>query len=262
MLLLPLLLCIALPALAWKRDGHRIVAELAQARLRPQAQAEVARLLAGEPEPSLAGVADWADLQRKSDPQDMRATWHFVNFRDGDCDYVPARDCPQGNCVIAAINRQFLVLSDASRPDAERRDALKYLVHLVADVHQPLHSTPKLDKGGGDYQVSIDGRGSNLHSVWDTDMVVSRGLSPEAYATELAARVPLPADPTGSSDRPAVEWALESCRIVRDGDLYPVGHVLDARYLATHRELAETRLRLAGRRLADMLNFALAPRAR
>ena len=259
--LLLLALCLlALPALGWKRDGHRIVAELAQAQLRPEARAEVARLLAGEAEPTLAGVADWADEVRKADPSDPRASWHYVNFRGGDCDYVPARDCPDGNCVVAAINRQFLVLSDRARPDAERRDALKYLVHLVADVHQPLHSTPRKDKGGGDYQVSLDGRGTNLHLVWDQDIIAAAKLPSADYAAKLAARPPLPADPTGRSDRPAVEWALESCRIVRDGRLYPAGHRIGADYLQAQRPIVEDRLRLAGGRLAGMINYALAPR--
>ena len=119
-----LALCLlASPGLGWKRDGHRIVGELAQRQLTPAARAEVARLLAGEPEPSLAGVASWADDVRAADPKDRRATWPYVNFRGGDCNYVPPRDCPDGNCVIGAINRQFLVLSDRSRPDAERRNA-------------------------------------------------------------------------------------------------------------------------------------------
>jgi hypothetical protein len=261
-LLLLVLLGIALPAFGWKPDGHRIVGELAQAQLKPQARAEVARLLAGEPEPTLPGVSGWADQLRIADPKDARANWHFVNFRSGECDYVPARDCPGGDCVIGAINRQFLVLSDRARPDAQRRDALKFLVHLVGDVHQPLHASPRRDKGGNDYQVSLDGRGTNLHLLWDTDLVTSRGLPPAAYARELAARPPLPADPTGSSDRPVVEWALESCRVVRDGKLYPQGHVVDAGYLAAHRGQAEGRLRLAGDRLALLLNFALAPAAR
>jgi nuclease S1 len=258
-LLLLALFCIALPALGWKREGHRIVADLAQRKLSAQAQAEVARLLANEPEPSLAGVADWADEVRKADPTDRRASWHFVNFRDGTCDYVPARDCPDGNCVVAAINRQFLILSDRSRPDAERRDALKYLVHLVADVHQPLHATPRRDKGGGDYQVELDGRGTNLHAVWDRDIILASGLSPADYAARLAAQAPLSPDPTGRSDRPAVDWALESCRIVRDGNLYPPGHHVGPDYLRGQRATVEGRLRLAGDRLAGMINYALAP---
>ena len=159
--------------------------------------------------------------------------------------------------MIAAINRQFLILADRARPDDERRDALKNLVHFVADVHQPLHATPILDRGGGDFQIFFHGKGRNLHGLWDAMVAAPEGLSPEAHADQLAARSPLPMDATRRSDRPAVDWAVESCRLV--SGLYPPGHVIDETYVQEHRPLAELRLRQAAARLADMLNYALAP---
>lgn len=258
-LLLLLLCAIAPPALGWGRDGHRIAAGLAERQLTPAARREVARLLAGEPEPTLPGVANWADEVRKSDPGDRGARWHYVNFRGGDCRYAPPRDCPDGDCVIAAIERATRTLADRSRPDAERRDALKLLVHFITDVHQPLHSSPRADKGGNDYQVSIAGRGSNLHAVWDRELVASRGLAPEAYAAVLAAQPPLPAQAPSGATPAAADWALESCRIVRDGEIYPAGHRIGREYLDAHRGQAELRLRVAGDRIAATLNAALAP---
>jgi hypothetical protein len=258
------------PARAWGRDAHRVVADLAQDRLRPAARAEVARLLALEPAARLEDVANWADEQRRDgladvagSPTDRRS--HFVNFRGG-CEYVPSRDCPDGRCVIAAINRQFLVLSDARRPDGERLIALKMLVHLVADEHQPLHASPVDDHGGNDYQVSLDGTGSNLHAVWDRTLP-ARSLADAhrdaaGFADELRARPALPADATAQSDRPAVDWALESCRLVRDGGIYPPGHKVDDAYLAAHRGQMEMQLRRAGERLGDMLDYALDPSSR
>jgi hypothetical protein len=168
--------------------------------------------------------------------------------------------------VIAAINRQRLVLGDRRRPDAERREALKYLVHLVADVHQPLHATPVHDKGGNDYQVAWHGKGRNLHGVWD-DLVLFRAMSrddvdADGYAAELRAQSPLPADPTAHSDQPATDWALESCRVVRDGGIYPRGHVIDDAWLDTKRPQLDRQLRRAGERLGDLLNAALDPPAR
>lgn len=259
--LLLLLLCfLVAQASAWSRDGHRIVGELAQRQLKPAALAEVRRLLAGEPEPTLAGVAAWADEVRAAEKgRSLTDRWHYINFKGGDCSYVPARDCPDGGCVVGAINRQFLALADRARPDAERRDALKYLVHFVGDVHQPLHASPKTDQGGNDYQVNFRGKGGNLHGVWDRTILEQRGLAAPVYAAKLAAGAPMAADPTRRSDRPAVDWALESCRIVRDGQLYPARRVIDETYIETHRPLAEQRLRQAGSRLADMLNHALAP---
>jgi len=255
-------------AWAWGDRAHRVVALLAQPQLRPAAAAEVARLLAGEPDPTLPGISGWADTVREDGGKAGRRTrrWHYGDFH-GDppgCDFQPARDCPDGECVVLAINREFLALSDRRRPDAERAEALKYLVHLVADVHQPLHASPVPDKGGLDFQLTWQGKGDNLHLLWDYGLIdremQREGVDEAGYVHALQARPPLPADPTRRSDRPAVEWAQESCRVVRDGALYPSTHVLGDEYLDAHRAQMEERLRLAGARLADMLNFALDPR--
>ena len=254
------------PAGAWGRPAHRVVAELAQAQLRPGARAEAARLLASEPEPTLAGVSAWADELRQEGGEAGKRSkrWHYVDFGGPDCEYVPARDCPDGDCVVAAINREFLRLSDRRRPDAERAEALKYLVHFVGDVHQPLHASPVPDKGGLQFQVSWKGEGDNLHKVWDVRVLrgalaVSK-LGEASYVRSLQAQSPLPADPTRRSDRPAVDWAQESCRVVRDGGVYPSSHVLGDDYALAHRAQMETQLRRAGSRLASVLNSALDPR--
>src|SRR5688500_11532200 len=90
---------------AWSELGHRLVGDLAERRLMPQALAEVRRLLAGEAEPTLGGAASWADALRYSDPVRFQATsaWHYINARGGGCDFELARDCANGNCVVAAI---------------------------------------------------------------------------------------------------------------------------------------------------------------
>lgn len=262
-LLLPALCLLAAcpgQAHAWGAPGHRIVGELAAAELTPAARREVARLLAGEPEPTLAGVANWADDVRASDPDRGKATapWHYINFASRTCDFDPPRDCPRGDCVVGAINRHYLVLSDHRRPVAARREALKFLVHFVGDVHQPLHASARGDRGGNEYQLNVGGRGTNLHQMWDRLLLEDRGLSPEAYAAMLRRQPPLAHDPTRASQTPALDWALQSCRIVdeRPG-LYPPGHVVGRDYVQVHRGTAERRLREAGSRLAALLNHAL-----
>lgn len=256
------LLCFTPRALAWGREGHQIVAELAQRELSPAASEEVQRLLALEHASSLADIAAWAEDLREADPSFAKKTarWHFINFPRGDCSYSPPRDCPDGQCVVAAINRQFLLLADTRRPDAERLEALKFLVHFVGDVHQPLHAAFGDDRGGNDFQVSLDGQGSNLHQVWDVKIIEAHEPDYRAYADSLAKQGPLPFDATGRSDRPAVDWALESCRIASQESFYPSGHTISPAYLDQHRTLLEQQLRVAGNRLAVMLNFALAPR--
>ena len=266
-LILPLLVLLATlivaspPAHAWGPKGHQIVGELAQRQLRPAARAQVERLLGGEPVASLAGVANWADEVRAAETGSTRSTsrWHYVSFKGGDCSYVPARDCPDGNCVIGAINRNFLVLADRARPDRERRDALKFLVHFIGDVHQPLHASPLDDRGGNEFQVNYHGLGRNLHGVWDSMILDKSRLSVHDYADLLSRQSPLPVDPSRRSDRPAVVWAVESCQLIKSENIYPGTHLIDDKYLDAHRGLVEHRLRRAGARLADMLNYALDP---
>ena len=149
------------------------------------------------------------------------------------------------------------MLADRTRPDAERSEALKFLVHFVGDVHQPMHAGFADDRGGNDFQVNYQGKGYNLHSTWDRLMLDTRKLEPAQYASFLNSQPALPRDPTRQSDRPAVDWALESCQIANGADVYPKTRVITDEYLLTHRPMEEQRLRQAGSRLADMINFAL-----
>jgi nuclease S1 len=251
----------ALPftAAAWGGQGHRLVARIADTELTPQAHAEVARLLAGEPDPTLAGIASWADELRKSDPDlgKRSARWHYVNLGEHACAYDPPRDCPDGNCVIAALQAQTALLADRSQPLAVRRQALKFVVHFVGDIHQPMHAGYAHDKGGNDFQLHVDGEGSNLHTLWDSGMLNARHLSDDAYLKLLLA---LPATPSSGAalPPPATQWAQAACRIAIAPGSYPDTHTLPADYIAQHRPLAETALRQAGDRLAALLNAALA----
>jgi hypothetical protein len=258
-------LLVAAPlAHAWGPLGHSVVAELAQRHLSPAAEAEVGRLLAAEHVQRLADVANWAD-QMQDDPA-MASLWkqtrsqHYINFRGGsDCDYVPPRDCRGGRCVVAALQYYVGVLGDRSQSDAVRRNALKFVVHFVGDIHQPLHAGYRDDKGGNTYQVQYDGGGSNLHKVWDSKMLYTRDLDWQAYAQALDSPVPvaLPA-PVAPLDNPYAQWAEESCRITAEAGFYPPGHKIDQAYVKAELPVAELRLRQAGRRLADVLNLALA----
>lgn len=277
------LLLIAPAALGWSALGHRLIGELAQRHLTPAARSQIAELLAGEPDPTLAGVATWADTLRDNDPELGKRTsrWHYVNFQSSGCDYQPKRDCPNGDCVIAQIDAQRKLLADRSQPLTARRDALKFLVHLVGDVHQPLHASNRKDKGGNDFQISlrtplapeayardryIDGvMGTNLHSVWDYYILGStnlgaaepaaRGNQTDAYADKLDA-LAWP-KPTAKETADPVAWAEESCRLVDAQQLYPAQHKMDKAYLDAHRALAEQRVRQAAFRLANLLNATL-----
>ena len=270
-----LTLAISPAALAWSALGHRMVGELAQRHISPAALAQVELLLAGEPDPTLAGVADWADRLRDLDPERFKATsrWHYVNTPPGlDCDYDAARDCPGGNCVIGAIQAQRRILADRSQPLEARRDALKFIVHFVGDVHQPMHANNHDDLGGNRYQVSlrtelqpeayarkhyVDGvMGTNLHSIWDYYILGAEGLSLAQYSDRLDA-LPWPPMPADGPQTGPEAWAGESCRLIEARHVYPDGHKMDRSYLDEYRPLAEQRVRQAAWRLAQILDADL-----
>jgi hypothetical protein len=265
---------------AWSALGHRMVGELAQRHVSPGTQRQIDILLAGEPDPTLGGVATWADDLRNSDPPRFKATsrWHYINTTDGTCGFDLARDCPDGQCVVGAIEAQRKILADPKQPLEARRDALKFLVHFAGDIHQPMHASNHLDQGGNQYQISlatklepeayarakyVDGvMGTNLHSIWDyyilgevgVDKAGHPGLGLQGYADRLDA---LPWPPESGAISAPIAWAGESCRLVDARSLYPNGHKLDQSYLDTFRPLAEQRVRQAAWRLAKLLDDTL-----
>jgi hypothetical protein len=242
-------------ALAWGRTGHRITGELAERKLEPAVRAEVQRLLAVGGETSLAEATLWADAVRETDPGYRWSTpLHWVNFERGQCVYQPEL-CANGNCVVAAIERYTAALADRSLSDAERAIALKFLVHFIGDVHQPLHAGYAVDRGGNDFQISFQRLGWNLHSVWDTLILESLELHWSSYADRIAA---LPPNAAASEVSPR-RWAEESCQIVQRDDFYPPKHKITRKYLDTMRPIADERLKLATDRLAATLNRVLAP---
>lgn len=241
----------ASPAFAWGPLGHRIVARLAQAQLTPRAQAEVQRLLSVRGQRYLDQIANWADGLRDTDPALYRRTsrLHYINFQSGDCIYEPPRECRDGECVVAAITKYSAILADRSNSPAERAQALAFVVHFVADAHQPLHAGYRHDAGGNDFQVRWQGRGTNLHRIWDSAMLDDAHLSTAQYTRKLRAE----RTPVTTGGAPA-EWAEESCRIDRDAGVYPTTHFIDEAYMQRERPIAERRLRQAGARLAALLN--------
>ena len=146
-------------AFAWGPEGHAIIAQIAEDRLAPAARQQVDQLLDGD---SLAVVASWADEIRIHRPD--TAQWHFVDIPKNANDYDPARDCrptPRGDCIIAAIDRELAILRDASADKDKRAEALKFIVHFVGDLHQPLHCADDHDRGGNDVTVKFFRRTTN-----------------------------------------------------------------------------------------------------
>ncbi len=236
-------------ARAWGVTGHRVVGELAQAQLTPRAQALVEALLVDEPEPTLAGIAAWADTVRGG----STARYHYVNLDASTCSYEPGRDCPGGQCLPAAFVRYAAILADRTAPRAQRAQALKWVVHLVGDAHQPLHVGGHADRGGNLYQVRWEGRGTNLHALWDSGLLKSMGGSAQDIAERLAQR------PVADRSLAIASWMKESCSITAQAGFYPDREPGRA-YLGAWRGVVEQRLVQAGARLAALLN-GLAPDA-
>jgi hypothetical protein len=255
---------VPVPALAWSALGHQLVGDLAEDQLSQASRGEVRRLLADEAEPTLGEVASWADALRYSDAARFRATarWHYINAKGGGCGFDLARDCPDGDCIVAAIDAQRRLLGDRTQPLAVRRDALKFIVHLVGDLHQPLHAGNREDSGGNGFQVSLrrktgQGRGSdrplgtNLHTVWDQHVLASADLDREQFTARLR-KQPAPAGALAAGT--PLEWAVESCTLIDRERVYPDSHSMDQTYLEEQRPLAERRIVVAAARLAALLN--------
>ena len=232
---------------AWGPVGHQTVAMAARAQLTPEALSRLQELMALEPAATLADIATWADEHRSPET----APWHYVNFPVGDCNYRPARDCPDGQCIVAALDAQLQTLSSTA-PPPERLQALKWVVHLVADLHQPLHAGMLEDRGGNRYQLQFLLRWSNLHALWDSGLIHHMGEDAPTLAARLARQF-WPSAPGSLSVRAAAE---ESCRIARKPGFYPPGTV-GQEYISTYTPIVEQRLWLASVRLAALLNRAL-----
>lgn len=259
-LLLLALFCLGLgatsPALAWSAFGHRLVALLAYDQLSPPAKAQVDALLALEPGADIGTIAPWPDEIRSNPGYENTGPFHYVNFRDGSCQYVAARDCPGGACIIDALSRYLAVLGDAEKPAGERLEALKFVVHLVGDAHQPLHAGNRDDRGGNRFQTRVGSEGTNLHAVWDFHVLNSAGLGLDDYRQRLAARVAQ--TPAAALD--VVAWTEASCRVLDADRLYPPRPgKLPKGYLERMRPVAQAQIVLGASRLAGTLEQALVP---
>jgi len=161
-------------AFAWGYDGHRIIAEIAEQFLEPSTVRQIRDLLAFENVATLADVSTWADENRTQHPE--TASWHYVNIpisgSAGELgSYDSTRNCPRNDCIVAKIDQFAIVLGDRQAADRQRLEALKYLVHFVGDIHQPLHVSNNNDRGGNNVKVLFLGNMTNLHAVWDRGII-------------------------------------------------------------------------------------------
>lgn len=259
-------------ACAWGAKGHQLIAQIAIGRLTITTRQEIAALLA--PNETLVSVAFWADQQREP----AERSWHFVAIPLKDGYYSPTKDCQRGStCIIGALEQQISILKTSTDPQA-RAKALKYVVHLVGDLHQPFHvttNTQPQDSAATKVRIkTLNGRVSNLHEVWDTDLVeygLKSQKSISSYATQLNEKfrrgtttqgVPLRISTQGS----ITDWALETHKIPwrayyhTNGDFMVNDGLRDwtlgEEYYKQNLPVVELQLVQAGARLARVLNEA------
>jgi nuclease S1 len=251
-----LLLILLLPgtALGWGRIGHRVAATMAEERLTPHARDAVSHILG--PRIGLRDIATWAD-----ELPDMResAPWHFVDVPIKEPRYNP-RYCPPRGCVVGKIEEFSRVLANPSTGKPEKEIALKFLVHLVADLHQPLHVGDNSDRGGNLLQVRFFGEGSNLHRVWDYQIMEHHTKNEQVWMWDLTF-VAKPKLVTQWSGGTPEDWATESLilakaayRLPGSGALIRPGAKLDSAYCGPALPVIQQQLARAGIRIAWLLN--------
>ncbi|NVM66855.1 hypothetical protein FHW88_005173 [Mucilaginibacter sp. SG538B] len=245
------MIAISAALISWGYKGHRAVATIAQKHLTSNTAYAVSAYLKGE---SMADVSTWADEHRNP----TTGKWHFLNLPLGlnhqqFVDYVNQQS---NDNVYGAILKEEAILKDkASTPD-QMNSALKYLIHLVGDAHQPMHISRAEDKGGNTIQVRFDNAGTNLHSLWDSKLIDHEGLSEEQiakqydWANETQIKKWQAASP--------MEWLWESYQISSElyADIKP-GQQIDEAYYKQYIQTIHLRIDQAGIRLAGELNKLL-----
>ena len=261
------------PVRAWGPQGHRLVAMLAANYLTPVARENIAWLLG---ESTLAEVSTWADEHVADNRQTYG--WHFVNIPPLARSYERERDCPlqpgvaRGDaadtwrdCIVDRILYNQERLADRTLDHPDRAMALKFIVHLVADIHQPFHALG-LERGGEGVPVIVFGMNEcsaegdpypscNLHRVWDAKLVARRRLSDLQYLTTLHQMIRQRSMDSMRIGTPE-EWAMESHALARHA-LVPAFGKVDDLYYRTQIDVVDERLASAGVRLAAFLNRAL-----
>ncbi len=237
---------------AFGPTGHRVVGRIAESHLTPAAARAVKELLGTE---TLARVGTWAD-EIRSDPKWKHASpWHYVTIEDGET-YASSKKNPRGD-AIEAVKRFVATLRSPSATKQEKTIALKWIVHLIGDLHQPLHVGRGKDRGGNTIQTKWFGESVKLHAVWDSKLIDSTELS----FSELAEFINKPTDKQVKTwqDSEVLDWVQESIDYREQVYTVPGDSTNDSyKYAYKNLPLVKLRLTQAGVRLAGVLNSVFA----
>ncbi len=240
-----LLTIICGPLYGWGQTGHRVVGEIASSHVNSKAARKIKLILGHE---TLAEVSTYMDFIKSDKNFDFMNPWHYATIPDGE-DYQGA---PPDGDAIHTINRIIAELKSGSFTYGDEAFNLKCLVHLIGDIHMPLHVGNGLDRGGNDVRVEYFGEQSNLHRVWDSDIIDSQQLSYTEYATWIN-HVEASQKEIWQNSLP-MDWAQESKYYRDQAYVLPDNLRLYYRYNFDNIELINLRLLQAGVRLAAILN--------
>ena len=241
--------------MSWGVVGHKTIAQIAENHLTLQAKNAIKTLLGNQ---SLADVATWADEVRNQSEYRRTAGWHFLNitinlnFQA----FVQAVKAQQNENVYTALIKCTQELSDVNTSLEQKAIALKFMVHFVGDLHQPMHISRAEDKGGNTIQVRYDMKGTNLHSLWDSKLIEHQSISYVQLANNYDVATPNEIKEWQADD--ILKWIYESYQI--SSQLYTEienSTTIDDQYYNLHLPIIQQRLEKAGIRLAGILNSTL-----
>ena len=276
-----LFLLFAPPSFAWWETGHRTVARLAAARLTRKARGRVAALLgvrntAGSVADAMAAASTWPDETKN---QTQTGEWHYIDLALQDKPSDIRERCPENNCITGRIVLFANQLATGDPGKIDQPDALRYLIHLVADIHQPLHAISDADLGGNCEQIEPFMEAKNLHALWDGGIVNAINPSGRALAKSLTGYINLLSNSQRDewSKGNAADWTWESHLLAKrviyerlhipvEPVTFPKGcaaapleirefrTVTDGLYINDMKPIVRDQLAKAGLRLAALLN--------
>jgi S1/P1 Nuclease len=249
-LLLAILLAFtATNAYAWGQIGHRVTGAIAEPLLTRKAKAQIAAIIGNE---TLAEASTWADEMRSSPEPFWQTTanpWHYVTVPPGKT-YQEVGAPPEGD-AYTALKRFEATLKSPTATKEEKQLALRFTVHLIGDLHQPLHVGNGADRGGNDRKVTFGRDETNLHAVWDGTLVDRQQLSYTEMTAFLSRRI-TPQMLRDNNQTDPLVWIGESSAI-RDR-IYPTEDRLSYQYAFNQQDTLDTRLLQAGIRMAAYFN--------
>jgi hypothetical protein len=236
-------------ALSWGQIGHRVTGAIAEQYLTLEAQRAINQLLINE---DLAEASTYADEMKSNPSEFWKKTanpWHYVNVFDGKT-YSDVAPPPEGNAATAldAFSKQ---LKSKQSSFAEKQLALRFIVHIIGDLHQPFHAGNGRDKGGNDVKLKFFWEDSNLHRVWDSGLIDRQKLSYTEWTKILSRKISEQQAQQWMEVDPKV-WIAESAKL--RANLYPDNDKLSWDYQYQNLPIVKQRLQMGGVRIAAYLN--------